>query len=148
MLLDGRTMNESVVPYQLGNGMDLGTEIEIAREPHVREADPELPPADVVAVLKDPLVLSTSIGTYLALRAAEVVVAKARPFEAQHASVIGVVAETGIAIAIEIRTETLDVLGMRRSLVVGVGREAGVVGEIGIGIGTGRRLGAGVAVLM
>jgi hypothetical protein len=122
--------------------MDLGTEIEIAREPHVREADPELPPADVVAVLKDPLVLSTSIGTYLALRAAEAVVAKARPFEAQHASVIGVVAETGIAI--EIRTETLDVLGMRRSLVVGVGREAGVVGEIG----TGRRLGAGVAVLM
>jgi hypothetical protein len=146
MLLDGRTMNESVVPRQLGNGMDLGTEIEIAREPHVREADPELPPADVVAVLKDPLVLSTSIGTYLALRAAEAVVAKARPFEAQHASVIGVVAETGIAIAIaiEIRTETLDVLGMRRSLVVGVGREAGVVGEIG----TGRRLGAGVAVLM
>ena len=42
------------------------------------------------------------------------------------------------------RTETLEELGMRKNLVVGVGREV-VVGEE---IGTGRRLGVEVAVRM
>lgn len=45
---------------------------------------------------------------------------------------------------IETRTETLEELGMRKNLVVGVGLEVGVVEEIG----TGRRLGVGVAVRM
>ncbi len=80
------------------------------------------------------------------LQAAEVVVARAQPSEAQHASETGVAAATGTEI--ETRTETLGVLGMRRSLVVGVDLEAGVVGEIGIGTGIGRRLVAGAVVRM
>jgi len=136
-------MIDSVALLQLENATCLGIETEIVRELPVREADREPRQADVEAVSKDRPVLSTSIGTYLVLRVAEAVVAKAQPLEAPHASEIGVAAETEIEI--EIRIETLEGLGMRRNFVVGAGLEAGAVGEIGTGIG--RRLGAGVVVL-
>jgi hypothetical protein len=152
MLLDGRTTNESIVLLRPGNGTGLVIGIEIARELPVREADLELQQEGVAAVSRDLQVLSTSIGTYLVRLEVEAVVGKAPPLEVQRASETGVAAE--IRVEIEIRTETLDVLGMTRNLVVGVGLEAAVGGGIGIGIGIGigtgigRRLGAEVAVHM
>jgi len=137
-------MNESVVLLQPENEMGLVIEIEIVRELPGREADQERRQVGVAVVSRGLQVLSTSIATYLVLRAAEVVAEKARPLEVQPASGTGAAAETGIGIEIEIRTESLDVLGMRRSLVVGVGLAAGVVG----GIGRGRRLGVEVEVRM
>jgi hypothetical protein len=152
MLLDGRTTNESIVLLQPGNETGLVTGIEIVRELPVREADLELQQEDVAVVSRDLQVLSTLIGTYLVRLEVEAVVGKAQALEVQRASETGVAAEIGIEI--EIRTETLDVLALRRNLVVGVGLEAAVVGGtgtgtgIGIGIGIGRRLGAEVAVHM
>jgi hypothetical protein len=137
-------MNESVVLPRPENEMGLVIEIEIVRELPEREVDREHRQVGVAVVSRGLQVLSTSIATYLVLRAAEAVAGKARPLEVQPASGTGAAAETGIGIEIEIRTESLDVLGMRRSLVAGVGLAAGVVG----GIGRGRRLGVEVAVRM
>jgi hypothetical protein len=144
MVRDERTMNESVVLLRPENETGLVIEIEIVRELPEREADQELRQVGVAVVSRGLQVLSTSIATYLVLRAAEAVAGKARPLEVQPASGTGAAAETGIGIEIEIRTESLDVLGMRRRLVVGVGLAAGVVE----GIGRGRRLGVEVAVRM
>lgn len=143
-------MSESVVLLLPESGMDLAIETEIARELLVREADRELPQVDAAAASRDLPALSTSIAMCLVHREAEAVGAKARLLEVQRASETGVAAEIEIETGteteteIEIRTERLDVLGMRRSLVVGVGLEAEVGGEIGIG----RRRGAEAAVLM
>lgn len=134
-------MNASVVPYPPGNEKDLAIETEIANELPVLEADQELRQVDVAAGSRDLQVQSTLIATFLVLRAAEAVVGKARPSEAQRASETEVAAETGTEI--ETKIEMLVVLGTRKSLVVGVGLEAGAVGEIEIG----RRPGAGVVVL-
>lgn len=64
--------------------------------------------------------------------------------EARHASVI----EAGAETEIEIRREILDVLVMRRSLVVGAGLGAAAEDGIEVEIGRGRRTEIGVGARM
>jgi len=140
---DGRMKKESAVLYQQENEMPPGTEIETesVSELPVREVGLDLQLGDVEAGSRDQQVLSTLIATYLVHLEVEAIVEKALRLSASETEVA---AETGIEI--ETRTEILDVLVMRKRLVVGVAHGAEAVG--GIGTGIEQRGGAGVAVRM
>jgi hypothetical protein len=78
MVPDGRTMNELIALLQLENEMDLVIETGIVNGHPGPEADRELLQVDAVVASRDLPVLSTSIGTYLALLGAEAADAKAQ----------------------------------------------------------------------
>jgi hypothetical protein len=142
---DEKMMNESAVLFLPENETLLGIEIETetASELPVRELGLDLRLEDVEVESRDLQVLSTLIATYLVHLEAEAVVEKALRLSASETELV---AETVIEIEIEIRTESLDVLVMRRSLVVGVAQGAEAVG--GIGTGREQRVEAAVAVRM
>jgi len=153
-LRDIRRMDKPVVRFlparesTLEIEREIGIEIVIViviviiQDLHVQEADPEVL-SDEEAESKDQRVQSISTATYLEAQA-EVLVETAQPHEARHASVIEAEAE----IEIEIRREILDVLVMRRSLVVGAGLGAAAGDGIEVEIGRGLRTEIGVGARM
>jgi hypothetical protein len=145
---DIRKMDKPVVRFLPARENTLEIEIEtvivivIVQDLHVQEAERGVL-SDEEAESRDQRVQSISTATYLEAQA-EVLVETAQLHEVRRASVI----EAGAEIEIGIRREILDVLVMRRSLVVGAGLGAAAGDGIEVEIGRGLRTEIGVGARM